>query len=336
MPGVYGTHQQGYPQPAPYGPGYHVPAVKTSVGGLATALTILLSLDAVFAVLGTAGLAWRSSLLDQLIDDPASVDEHSVDSSDTLIHVGAGFLTLMTLATIVVFMCWFWAARNNAESYAPNRGGMSTGWSIGGWFIPDAWWVLPCIVARDVYKGTMFGRQDRRQDRGGHITGWWWASFVAAWLLLFGVSGANRRTERALGPEEYLKAMRSLTNTSLAALLVLTASAVLAICFVQTITKVQRQRNAEGDWYGGPASRAAQGLPPLMPQYGYGYGYGMPVPGGYPMPMQGPPMQAPPIQGPPMQVPPAQDAVPAAETQTAVVVDQDPFAAPRDGLTPPS
>ncbi|NUR26458.1 MAG: DUF4328 domain-containing protein [Catenulispora sp.] len=329
------THQQGYPQPTPYGPGLHVPGIRTSVGGLATALTILLSLDGAFALLSTVGLAWRSSLLGKLLDDTGSVEGDSLDSADNLISAGDGLLALTTVATIVVFMCWFWAARNNAESYAPNRGTMGASWSIAGWFIPVAWWVLPFIVARDVYKGTMSGRQDRRQHSGGYITGWWWASFVAAWLLLLGVSSANQGTKDADSAYEYLKAMRRLTNTGLVALPVLTVSAVLAICYVLAVTKVQKQRNAEGDWYDGPASRGAQGLAP-WPAPGYGYGYGAPVPGGYPMPMPAPPVQAPPTQAPPMQAPPVQDAVPAAETQTAEVVDEDPFAAPRDGLTPPS
>ncbi|GAA2004061.1 hypothetical protein GCM10009838_82880 [Catenulispora subtropica] len=360
---MYGTHQYGYP--APYGPGHRVPAIRTSVAGLGTALTILLGLDVGFAALGTAGLAWRSSLLDGLLDDPGSVDPHSVDLSDTLVRIGDGLLILTMLGTVVVFMCWFWAARNNAEAYAPNRGTMSVGWSIGGWFIPFANWVIPCIVARDVYRGTMAGRRpDRNPDSGGFITGWWWASFVGTYLLMFGVSSANTKTQDAVGPTEYLKAMRSLTDAGLIALPVLAVSAGLAICYVQTVTKTQKQRNAEGDWYDGPGSRAAQGLPPMA--QGYGYGYGMPIPGGYPMPPQAqspyPPESPYPPQGPyppqyqpryqpvtqaqgPASAPqqePVQDAVPpqyappAAETQTAEVVDDDPFATPREDLTPPA
>jgi hypothetical protein len=342
MPGVYATHGYGYP--APYGPGYQAPVVKTSVGGLATALSILLGLDAGFAALGTLGLAWRRSLLQSLLDDPESVDEGSADASDNLIRAADGLLALTVLATIVLFMCWFWAARNNAEAYAPNRGSMGVGWSVGGWFIPVAFWVIPCIVARDVYRGTMQGRKGKNLDSGGYITGWWWASFVLTWLLLLRLSGANSRAEKAVDPAEYLKAMQSLTSIGLIALPVLAVSAVLAICYVQTVTKTQKQRNAEGDWYDGPGSRAGQGLPPMAA--GYGYGYGTPVPGGYPMPMPMPtPTPTPTPMAPPVPAPqqaPVQDAVPpqytptAAETQTAATVDDDPFAAPREDLVPPA
>lgn len=375
MPGVYETPPPAYGYPAPYGRHLGQPTVKNSVNGLSLALSVLLGLDALFTLGSIIGLIWRRSLLTALLDHPETVDRDSVDASDTLVRVADGLLVLTLLGSIVVFMCWFWAARSNAEAYIPGEGRMSVGWSIGGWFIPLANLVIPCIVARDVYRGTMFGRQDKRQMSGGLITGWWWASYVVSWVLMLRVSSASSTARDAEAEGfSYLSAMRDLTDTGLVALPVLAVSAVLTICYVQTISKVQRQRNAAGDWYDGPGSRAALGLPPVPP--GYGYGYGAPVPGGYPMagapapggyPTAGPPptMTAPmpgPAGGamagdlPGPWAAPMQDAVPpqyqppAAETQTAQTqtaqtqtaeaqaaetVSDDPFAAP-ENLTPPS
>src|ERR1041384_2991878 len=156
MPRVYENPPPGYGYPTPYGPyGVRMRTIRTSVGGLGTALTILLGLDAVLAALDTGALAWRNSIINSLLDDRLSVDQSTVESSDTLVRAASGRLVLGVLGTIVVFICWFWAARNNAEAYAPNRGTMPTGWAIGGWFIPLANWVIPCIVARDIYRGTM-------------------------------------------------------------------------------------------------------------------------------------------------------------------------------------
>jgi len=116
-----------------------------------------------------------------------------------------------------------------------------------------------------------------------------------------------------------------------------TAAAVLAIAYVQTITKAQKARNREGAWAGGPG----------MPVTGYGYGYAPPMPG-YPMPGQAwvqSPMPANPMPGQP-PVPPAQNQVPVtdphvaetqtAETQTAEVQDIKPPEQPGDQLAPPS
>lgn len=368
MPGVYETPPPAYGYPAPYGPRLGQPTVKNSVNGLSVALSVLLGLDALFTVGSTIGLIWRRSLLTALRDHPETVHRSSVDASDTLVRAADGLLSLTMLGSIVVFMCWFWAARSNAEAYVPGEGRMSVGWSIGGWFIPLANLVIPCIVARDVYRGTMFGRQDKRQMSGGLITGWWWASYVVSWALMLRVSSASSDARDAENNGfSYLEAMLKLTDAGLVALPVLAVSAVLTICYVQTISKVQRQRNAAGDWYDGPGSRTVPGLPPMHP--GYGYGHGAFAPRGYPMagpppmmnaPMPGPAGDAmagpPPTMTAPMPGPaggatggaapdpwaaPMQDAVPqqyqppAAETQTAETISDDPFAAP-EHLTPPS
>lgn len=323
MPRVYENPPPGYGYPAPYGP-YGVPmrTVKTSVGGLGTALTILLGLDAALAALDTGALAWRNSIINSLLGDRLSVDRSTVDDSDNLVGAASGFLIIGVLGTIVVFICWFWAARSNAELYAPNSGGMSIGWAIGGWFIPLANWVIPCIVARDIYRGTMRGRQGKPQG-GGQITGWWWASYVLAGLLLFGVSKSENTKSSTIDPDEYLKSLQDVARAGMVALPVVVVAAVLAIAYVRTITATQRARNAAGDWYGGPG----QGMPPATPGMpaGYGYGYGTPVPGGFPMQMPAPMPSQPPA-------PPTQDAVPIQPR------NGDEFPAPPEngpGLTPP-
>lgn len=312
MPGVYGTPPPGYGYPAPYGPyGYQPRPVKNSVVGLGTAVNVLLLLDAVFATLALGALAWRNSILDSLLDDRLSVASSTVESSDNLVRAADGFLGVTVLGTIVVFMCWFHAARSNAEAYNPDRGTMGVGWAIGGWFIPLACWVIPCIVARDIYRATMLGRKENHYYSGGKITGWWWGVFVTSWVALLVLSNANGKTDKAMDPVEYMRALRNTTRIGLVALPLLIAAAILAIAYVRTITSAQKARNAE-------QQRPGAQMP------GFGYGYGFPMPGQMPTPV--------PAQNPPT----LHDLAPAAETQTAAVVDENPFAAPDEKLVPPT
>src|SRR5256714_5496336 len=173
MPRVYETPPPGYGYPAPYGP-YGVPmrTVKTSVGGLGTALTILLGLDAALAALDTGALAWRNSIINSLLGDRLSVDRSTVDDSDNLVGAASGFLIIGVLGTIVVFICWFWAARSNAELYAPNSGGMSIGWAIGGGVIPPADRGIPFIVARGIHSGPKRGRPGKPPGGGESHRRW--------------------------------------------------------------------------------------------------------------------------------------------------------------------
>ena len=307
MPGVTGSPISDYGYPTPYG--MTPPRIRTSVRGLGIAAIVLLAVDAALAALAAGFLIWRQSLLTDVLTDPAAVNPTSLDDSDSATRTTMGWFTFFTLATIVVFICWFWAARNNAEAYTPNRGTLRVGWSVASWFIPVASLVLPCLVARDIHRGTMLGHQ-RRPAGGGLITGWWWAMYVAFWISGLVVSGENGRMQND-APVDRVSDMRSAATAGIVA---------LAIASVATITKEQRARNLAGAWYGGP------GMPATQVPYGMAYGYGVP---GYPTP-------APPTQEAWAVSEPVQDRIPVAETQTAEIQDIEPPKEPGDWLTPPS
>ncbi|WP_194911969.1 DUF4328 domain-containing protein [Catenulispora rubra] len=327
-----------YGYPTPYN--IATPRIRTSVGGLGVAVIVLLALDAALAALAAGFLVWRRSLLTDFLNDPGSVAPAGLDSSDAGARNTMGCFSLVTLATIIVFICWFWAARTNAEAYSPNRGTLGVGWSIGGWFIPVAALVLPCIVARDINRGTMRGHQ-RRPVGGGLLTGWWWAAFLAFWLAGLVVSGANGRLQND-APADRATDLQSAATDGIVALAIGVAAALLAIAYVATITREQKARNLAGAWYGGP------GMPAQAP-YGMAYGYGVPgypmpgqVPGpggyampGYPMPSQPPAAPTQEAWAVPEPVPPVQDRIPVADTQTADVQDIEPPKEPGDWLTPP-
>ncbi len=327
MPGVTGSPISDYGYPAPFA-APRPPRARTSVAGLGVALIVLLALDAAVAALAAGVLVWRHQVLGTLLTDPGSLGPDDLHDSDRLALGAVGWLYIFLVATIAVFICWFWAARNNAELYSPNRGTLSVGWAIGSWFLPLANWVLPLLVARDIHRGTMAGRKDKPAG-GGQITGWWWGPYVIAEILALVCSGENGNAKKAADFTDFAHDLQTVAATGVAALIATIAAALLAIGYVRTITKTQNARNREGDWYGGPGPAVLPG-PYGM---GYGYGYGAPMPG-YPMPqMQMPGYPAPrmPMPMPPQppawptetapvvqdRIPPVQDRIPVADTQIA-------------------
>jgi|GEM_PF-687636 hypothetical protein len=300
MPRVTGSpiSEYGYPPPS----GGPAPPLRTSVSGLGRAATVLLALDAAMALLAIGLLAWRHSLLTRLQTDPNAVDPGDLLDADKASRAATGWFIIFSLATAVVFVCWFWAARINAEAYDPNHGTLGVGWAIGGWFVPVAGFVLPCIVARDIYRSTMVAGRRGKPYVGGAVTGWWWALYVVFWLMGLLTVGESGRARKAADPDDRLRNVRAVVESGIFTLMVGIAAAVLAIVYVQVITRTQTARNREGAWYG-----------PAMP---YGYGPAMPGPltqdaWAVPDPM------------------PTQDSVPASEKIK-------PPEEPGDWLTPPS
>lgn len=255
-----------------YDYGYATPAfgagtrrIRTSVKGLGIAAVVLLALDAAMAALTVGLLGWRHSKLGQLLAG-VSVDPDQAQRADQAARVAVGWFYIFTAATAVVFICWFWAARNNAEAYLPEHGTLGVGWSVGGWFVPMAGFVLPFIVARDVYRGTMAGRTAKPAG-GGQIAGWWWAAYVAFWftgVFAFMKAGA---AHHAVARDQHLQELQSATVAGMVTLSIGTAAALLGIAYVAVVTKTQTSRFRHGFAQQDPYA------------YGTPYGYGIP-PGG--------------------------------------------------------
>ena len=252
-------YDYGYTTPS----GAGTPRIRTSVKGLGIAAIVLLALDAAMAALSVGLLAWRHSKLGQLLAD-VSIDPDQAQRADQASRVAVGWFYIFTVATVVVFICWFWAARNNAEAYFPEQGTLGVGWSVGGWFVPLAGFMVPFVVARDVYRGTMAGRT-AKPTSGGQITGWWWAAYVTFWFTgLFAFMKAGAAHE-AVTRDEHLQELQATTMAGMVTLSVATVAALLGIAYVAIVTKTQTSRFRDG----------------LLQQdpYGYGmpYGYGTPL-----------------------------------------------------------
>ena len=119
------------------------------VGGLATALTVLLLVAAAghlgaIATLGSARDASEDQIAGALTDDEWS--------EKMLPYLGAtGLSGLATLATFVITIIWLYRVAANHRSLG-RQVTFGPGWAIGSWFLPPGLWLLPALVTREHWK----------------------------------------------------------------------------------------------------------------------------------------------------------------------------------------
>ncbi|WP_280669258.1 MULTISPECIES: DUF4328 domain-containing protein [unclassified Kitasatospora] len=89
------------------------------------------------------------------------------------------FVTLQSLlstATIVVFVIWFRRCRLNAQAYAPGAHKYTSGYAVGGWFIPVAMWWIPRRITVDVWRASGLA--------GTWPVNVWWVAWLAKWAAV--------------------------------------------------------------------------------------------------------------------------------------------------------
>jgi hypothetical protein len=86
------------------------------------------------------------------------------------------------LATVVVFLSWFYRARKNAGLSAwPQR--RSPGWAIGSWFLPPVLLWFPYLIMADIWRA---GRPaGQRQPTRAMLPTLWWACWTLAWITSY-------------------------------------------------------------------------------------------------------------------------------------------------------
>ena len=142
-----------------------------------------------------------------------------------------------------------WRAAKNNEALGRMNPRFGPGWSIGGWFIPIANFVIPILIMQDLWRGSDPGvsRGDPgwRTGRGSGLIGWWWAVF-----LLGGHPGLRRFRQRGLEPlDRRHQAVQP--GRARSACVASVAAAVLAISVVRKLTARQEAclRAQQAAWH---------------------------------------------------------------------------------------
>jgi hypothetical protein len=160
-----------------------------------------------------------------------NVTRGALHNADAFVSTMAVLWTLGVLATAALFITWQWRSAKNAElSTGPLR--WSPGWSIGGWFIPFANWVIPYLCIQEISQSTTRHADGLPSDERSLVP-WWWAAFVGATLLRLignGMAGGDL-TYSQLRNRDAVWCVASLLGV---------AAAVLGILVVRRLTEAQQ------------------------------------------------------------------------------------------------
>ncbi|MFI5531082.1 DUF4328 domain-containing protein [Kitasatospora sp. NPDC051853] len=224
------------PSATPAGAAYPAPPVMPapagayrSAKGLGIAAVVMLVLVALTDVLNAAmSLVVRGEYQKQV--------DGSAGSSDEVVgpEAVAGLTSLLQLAALVasgvVFLCWFWRVRKNAEALAPHFPHRKRrAWAIWGWIVPIVSLWFPLQMTQDVLRA---GSPQQAPGRGEGLIGGWWAAWIVSLML-------GRIDQKLYLDAETDEAyVTSFTVTPLADLADLVA-AVLAILMVRRLTAAQ-------------------------------------------------------------------------------------------------
>lgn len=240
---------QPYPQyPGQTYPGQTYPGTPPAVDalrspqGLATALTVLLSVAAAVSLFltGVAGYGW--SLMNDLIANPLKVSDSALTQVDGMTTVAVLLQTLLLVATGVVFIIWFYRVRQNGEIFRPDAFTLSRGWAIGGWFIPLGNLVLPFFPAKQTWiASTQLGPDGSYRKVSTVPVTAWWLVWVAALIAdrVFSALYDRADTPEKLGTTYIVGAVDGLLTV---------AAALLAILFVRKLTAMQNTKAAQGPY----------------------------------------------------------------------------------------
>ncbi len=218
------------PTPPPAG------ATLRSPEGFATALTALLSVGAVAELLSSGVSLFTWKLMKDFLADPASVDDASLDLSDTLTTATGVAQLILYLATIVVFLVWFRRVRRNGQVFRPDGFSQSPGWAIGGWFVPIANFFFPYRTARETWAASSPYAPDGSPSHvpTAPVTAWWLV-FLASQFL-------DRVSTKMYTASDTPEELRDVSAFGAVVNLTCVVSAVLAVRFVRKLTALQRAK----------------------------------------------------------------------------------------------
>ena len=215
-----------------------------SLGGVATATTVLLGAAGLASLIGMFPFFNRVGAIDDYIANSASPADLRAADDAVVSLLTVNFL--VTVATGVLFMIWQYRLAQNAELLRRDRLSFGPGWAIGGWFIPFANFVLPYLQLRQSARASDPDLPPGESFRNGRVPG-----IVTAWTVLFiastalmavgiGMRGQPEDARYQAHPvREFGEAFASGDRVAGLSMLVSVAAAIVAILMVRTVTARQ-------------------------------------------------------------------------------------------------
>ena len=221
-------------------PGLHV-RPYSSPRSVANAAVLCLTISLLFYGLAFVSQLAEVSLLGRAETTGITVAQASAnDERQALIGVAWAVLFLITS---LVFIVWFHRCYKNLQSLGVDKLRYSSGWAIGGWFIPIANYWVPKQIANDLWRGTEPTDDPRVIMSPSGPMPWfltfWWVTWIVIGLLNFRVTFSF---ESADAPT--LDNLQRDSQLQLLNIAVWAAGAVLALKVVREITERQEERAA--------------------------------------------------------------------------------------------
>jgi hypothetical protein len=202
---------------------------------------------ALVAVIATDVLAigsdWLEIDLMNRVLDGADVSFDELDSNDTRQGI-AGLLSFGAfVAAVVLFLRWFHAAYRNLKALGQPNLRFTTGWAIGGWFVPFLNLWRPKQIANDIWTGSgpdtpaLDGSAWWKNQPIPLLLGVWWA----AWIISIYVDNIGLRT---LFNTDTAEEIRTADWVDITSLVVDAVAAILAIQVVRRLTTRQEKQVA--------------------------------------------------------------------------------------------
>ncbi|MBF9070870.1 DUF4328 domain-containing protein [Streptacidiphilus fuscans] len=301
--------------PQSYGGHYAQPTLiaPTAPVGIGIAAQVLIVVNGLLALLSFGLNIWSFTVAKSALDTDG-INVSAISATQAASSVLLFLAMLANLAAGVVFIIWFFKSARLAEILAPGRQALSTGWAVGGWFIPLAFLVLPRIVAGGIWRAAVPLEQvpSMRRPRTYLVT-WWWLSFCVAQVFWMERVTPAISWATADGSLARLVVTYGLTGTiDLFAI----AATVLAVVMIRKVTSMQQVRILQGPGLGHPYAA------PMQAPYAAYAESGMPQAGAYAAPQYTPVVPAQAVAPAAVPVPAATPA--QAQAEPAVELKKEP------------
>jgi len=112
-----------------------------------------------------------------------------LDAADGTINAAIGLASIASLVIFILIIIWTHQAHKATEALNPGQRSWSSGWAIGGWFIPLANAIIPKIVLNEIERIALAPRASGAvepgwQSRSTMWIGWvWWILFIVGTLV---------------------------------------------------------------------------------------------------------------------------------------------------------
>jgi hypothetical protein len=206
---------------------------------LARASIVLIWLTTMAAFVSTASSWFTVLVVQNYLSDTPTVTDDTLTLADGISLAVAIPSTMVSVATLVVFLCWLQRARANAEVLSYIRHRRSRGWVIGAWFVPiiQLWW--PKQIVDDIWRTSdphlppRTVSLDAAGPTSALVAAWWW-TYVAAWLL--------DRVATRMFRDPTIDNLRTSAIIETAATLLTLVAAITVVMVIRRITTWQTRR----------------------------------------------------------------------------------------------